>query len=92
MKIRQDVLIQTVASCTDLQVIGSNLDTGKKAHFHVKGKNQGYKIYMTNTGKSISCYIKLKGVNHELLCDHIIYNMTPYSLVNYVDWYIELSK
>lgn len=88
MNIKQSVLIQTYATCADLRLVGSNLSTGKKAHFHVRGKNQGYKIYMTNTGKSISCYIKLKGINHELFCDQLTGDMTPYSLINYVDWYI----
>lgn len=84
------VLIQIFDSCTDLRITGSNLDTGMKAFFHVKGRNQGYKIYMSNTGKSIHCYIKQKGKNVILKNDLMVGSMTPRKLTKLVDWYVEL--
>ena len=90
--IKQNVLIETFDSCTDLRVTGSNLNTGKKAFFHVRGKNQGYKIYMTNTGKSISLYIKLKGKNVPLKNDSMVGQFRPNKLIQLVDWYIEIPE
>lgn len=90
--IKKNVLIETFESCTDLRITGSNLDTGKKAFFHVRGKNQGYKIYMTNTGKSISLYIKQKGKNVPLKNDSMIGQFNPNKLIQLTDWYIEIPK
>lgn len=90
--IKQNVLIETFDSCTDLRVTGSNLNTGKKAFFHVRGKNQGYKIYMTNTGKSISLYIKLKGKNVPLKNDSMVGQFCPNKLIQLADWYIEIPE
>ena len=87
MENKKIVLIQIFASCTDLRITGSNLDTGMKAFFHVNGKNQGYKVYMTNTGKSIQCYIKQKGKNKILLNDNMVGSMSPNKLTQLVDWY-----
>lgn len=89
---KKTVLIQVFDNCTDLRVTGSNLDTGMKAFFHVKGKNQGYKIYMSNNGSSISCYIKQKGINHSLQNDLMIGSMSPYKLTQLVDWYVNIEK
>ncbi len=86
---KQIVLVQIFKSCVDLRNTGSNLDTGMKAFFHVNGRNQGYKIYMTNTGKSITCYIKQKGVNKVLQNDLMVGSMSPYKLTQLVDWYFE---
>jgi hypothetical protein len=87
MENKQIVLIETFGNCTDLRVIGSNLDTGMKAFFHVRGKNQGYKIYMTNSGNSVECYIKQKGINKMLCNDSMMGMMSPYNLINLTDWY-----
>lgn len=83
------VLVETFESAPDLRVTGSNIYTGKKASFHVKGRNQGYKIYMTNTGKSIQCYIKQKGRNVILKNDSMVGSMSLNKLNQLVDWYIE---
>ncbi len=86
---KQNVIIETFGNCTDLRITGSNLDTGKKAFFHVRGKNQGYKIYMTNTGKSIDLYIKQKGKNVQLQNDTMVGHFHPNKLIQLTDWYIE---
>lgn len=86
------VLIQTFDSCTDLRITGNNLNTGKKAFFHVKGRNQGYKIYMNNNGKSIDLYIKQKGKNVHLKNDSMVGSLSPHKLDQLVDWYVELSE
>lgn len=86
------VLVQIFESCPDLRITGSNIDTGMKAFFHVKGRNQGYKIYMTNTGKSVDCYIKQKGKNVTLQNDLMVGSMTPRKLTQLVDWYVEIPQ
>ena len=87
---RKFVEIETVGNCTDLRIKGSNLDTGKRAIFHVNGKNQGYKIYMTNNGNCLHCYIKQKGKNKTLQNDQMIGRMSPFKLQNLVNWYFEI--
>jgi hypothetical protein len=91
---RLNVLVETFESCPDLRIAGSNIYIGKKAAFHVKGKNQHYKIYMTNTGKSITYYIKLKGRNYILISDAITEDMqmTPYKLNSLEGWFIVVDK
>lgn len=90
--VKKIVLIQIFESCPDLRMTGSNIYTGRKAFFHVNGRNQGYKIYMTNTGKSVDCYIKQNGRNVSLKNDALIGSMSPYRLENLVDWYIEVPE
>lgn len=89
MSDKTEVLIQTYKSAPDMRITGSNIWTGKKAHFHVNGKNRGYKIYMTNTGGSLSFYIKLKGINHHLINNSINFDRSVYRLDNLVGWYFE---
>lgn len=86
---KQIVLIERFESCPDMRISGSNIYTGMKAFYHVRGKNQGYKIYMTNNDKSLSFYIKLKGVNHYLYNDHDFSVGHPSRLINLTDWYFE---
>ena len=86
---KTEVLVQTYQSAPDMRVTGSNIWTGKKAHFHVDGINKGYKIYMTNNGKYLSFYIKIKGKNHYLVNDTVNYDRSVYRLDNLVGWYFE---
>lgn len=86
---KQLLIISEFEACTDLRIRGSNLSTGMKAFFfHVNGKSQGYKIYMTNNTTSISLYIKFKGVNHYLQNDLLVGLLSPYRLLNLVDWFV----
>lgn len=87
--LKTKVLVQTYKSAPDMRITGSNIWTGRKAHFHVNGKNQGYKIYMTNTGKSLSFYIKLKGINQYLINNNINIDRSVYRLDNLIGWYFE---
>jgi len=88
---KTEIIVQTYEAAPDMRITGSNMWTGKKAHFHVNGKNQGYKIYMTNTGKFISFYIKLKGINNYLINDAMNFDSSVYRLDNLVGWYFEKS-
>jgi len=85
---KTEVLVQTYQSTPDMRVTGSNIWTGKKAHFHVDGINKGYKIYMTNNGKSCTLYIKLKGINIYLKNDRML-SHTPFELSNFDGWYLD---
>lgn len=90
--VKKDVLVQVFESCPDLRITGSNLYTGMKAFFHVKGRNQGYKIYMTNTEKSFSFYIKQKGKNVILKNHDIVGTLYPNKLIKFSGWYVELPN
>ena len=86
---KTEILVQTYETAPDMRITGSNIWTGKKAHFHVDGKNKGYKIYMTNNLKSATFYIKLKGINHNLINDNMYHTSSVYRLDNLVGWYFE---
>ena len=85
---KRNLLIKTVSNCTDLRILGHNLNTGKKAFFSDSKTNQGYKVYMTNNGKSIVLYIKQKGKNVYLENDSLTGEMYPHKLKDLLDWFV----
>jgi hypothetical protein len=85
---KTEVLIQCYESAPDMRITGCNISTGMKAHFHVNGKNQGYKIYMTNTGKSCWFYIKRSGKNVALINYSDVGVSSVHRLLQLTNWYI----
>lgn len=86
--IQTQVIPFKVGNSTDLRVTGSNLDTGYKGKVIINGKTKSFKVYMTNTGKSLSFYIKRHGKNKALLNDSV-YRNSLHELENPAGWYIE---
>lgn len=80
--------IVKVSNSENLRVTGSNLNSGCKAKFEINGKTKNLKIYMTNTGRSVSFYVKLHGKNKPLFNDNC-YQCNTYNLENTKGWYLE---
>lgn len=80
--------IVKVSNSDDLRAIGSNLNSGCKAQFEIDGKTKNLKIYMTNTGRSVSFYVKFHGKNKPLFNDNC-YQCNTYNLENTKCWYLE---
>ena len=78
-----------VDTTPDLRVLGSNINTGFKCKIKINGRIKNLVLYMTNTGKSLSFYIKLRGKNKYLFNDTIFRSYHLYDLNNSNQWYIE---
>lgn len=78
-----------VSSLPDLRMTGNNIKTGFKCKIVIDGKVKNLTLYMTNTGKSISLYIKVKGKRKPLLNDYIFRAYHLNDLLNPHQWYIE---
>lgn len=78
-----------VDTVPDLRLLGSNIKTGFKCKININGKTKNFVLYMTNTGRSLSLYIKLKGKNKYLCNDTIFRSYHLNDLYNPHQWYIE---
>jgi len=84
------ITLQESGWCTDLRINGRDLDAGYKVNYSLNGKLKSNKVYMHNSGRSITLYIKIKGKRVMLQNEEVIYNVSPYSLGIYKKWYIEV--
>ena len=83
-----EISVECVSSGPDLRITGSNLPTGCNAVYLEDGKKRTNKIYMTNTGQSLTFYVKSKGKNVTLQTEDVIYKLHTSDL-NRKLWFIE---
>ena len=87
--VQTEVIPFQVSTIPDLRMTGSNIKTGFKCKIIIDGKTKDLTLYMTNTGKSISLYIKVKGKRKNILNDNIFRPYHLNDLLNPNQWYIE---